>query len=598
MSSKIRVLSDATINQIAAGEVIENPSSVVKELIENSIDAGAAKVVIEIEGGGLHLIRITDDGSGMSKDDSLLCLERHATSKIKDSKDLFKIETMGFRGEALASIASISKMTVLSSLGDIGTKIEVEGGKIRRVDPCPRNQGTTIEVRQLFYNVPARRKFQKSPPLCASEITKVVTLLSLAHPSIAFTLYHQERLIFSTSGHKEAPFTELLSHRVEETLGKAFLQKTHLVDEIEGPFHFQGVIGSPDHTRYNRSGQHLFINERPVLSQLASFAIRDAFGTRIASDRHPVYVLHMNIPLDKIDVNVHPQKKEVRLSEEGWIKTSLQKAIERSLQKMGNSPLPTFEKEEIPISFSMNDFAFSSRDKVAFEVKMPSFQIKTETSSTLESKESLVTFPLVPIGLYLHYLMIEAHSIQDRLNWKTLKEEEGFVIVDLQAAKARILFDELLKKDSKKISQALMFPLSFSFSASEMQEIDAQFPSLEEMGFSIRLSGKNSVVIDALPPFIEEKLVKQLLDEIIHSSFDLDEMQNHESLEDQKKRSIALSMSRVAKTQKKTFVLQEALGLVEELLKSSDPYFCPQGNKTIVHIGKNHVDSFFTNKRK
>lgn len=314
MSSVIRVLSEHTINQIAAGEVIENPASIVKELIENAIDAKASKIVVEVSGGGLQKICISDDGTGMGAEDALLCLQRHATSKIRQAEDLSFIATMGFRGEALASIAAISKMTLTTStLSGLGTQVEVEAGSIKEVKPCARNRGTTIEVRQLFYNVPARRKFQKSPSFCLTDIIKMITQLSLAYPAIDFELYDsgEERLRLI---HKESNFLELLQERVKQVLGDAFLEEAFIVEAKEEPFTFRGILGSVQNTRPNRALQYSFLNERSVLCPTLSFAVKEAFGTRIAQDRFPIYVLHLDIPSSFIDVNVHPQKKRSPLT--------------------------------------------------------------------------------------------------------------------------------------------------------------------------------------------------------------------------------------------------------------------------------------------
>ena len=252
MSSRIKVLSDQTINQIAAGEVIENPASVAKELIENSIDAGAISITIEINGGGFQCIRIIDDGVGMSRDDAILSLERHTTSKIRELDDLQTLFSMGFRGEALASIAAISKMTILTANGTDGIRIFVDGGKMITVDHCARKQGTTIEVRSLFFNVPARKKFQKTASRSLAEIVKMITKLSLAHPIVAFKLFSHDKEIF----HAQA---SILKRCIHDVLGEKFLQvPTQIQADLE-TCKIDGFIGSPSEARHNRTGQYLFI---------------------------------------------------------------------------------------------------------------------------------------------------------------------------------------------------------------------------------------------------------------------------------------------------------------------------------------------------
>ena len=289
MHPQIRFLSELTINQIAAGEVIENPASVVKELIENAIDAGATHIKVDILAGGFQAIKVSDDGLGMSPEDAPLCLERHATSKIISSDDLFALTTMGFRGEALASIAAISKIRLLTAQeGKEAVDLEIEGGKILHTIPGARSRGTTMEVRSLFYNVPARKKFQKSPAASSAEITKVVTQLSLAHPDIGFELIQQGSSHFSLPVALRQDFLPLLKQRMEGVLSAEFIPSCRDLAFSESGYAGQGWIAEPHFSRHNRSGQFLFVNRRPVFCPAINYAIRDAYGTRLSTERHPV----------------------------------------------------------------------------------------------------------------------------------------------------------------------------------------------------------------------------------------------------------------------------------------------------------------------
>ena len=298
---KIRLLDEKTINKIAAGEVVENAASVVKELVENSLDAKATSVEVAIEGGGLTLIQVADDGVGMNADDALLSLERHGTSKIRAAADLESIDTMGFRGEALAAISSISRFDLKTAEeGEVGTHIF--GGRLQK---CARQKGTTIEVRSLFYNVPARKKFQKSAASQTSEVVKIMTRLALSHPTVSFTLTSNGRLLFQT-------YTKDLKQRAEDLLGRDFLKEAYEV-EADG---VRGFVGRVSAARGSRSGQYLFINGRAVQPTPLAYGVEEAFGTRLSSRTYPVFVLFIEMPPQEVDVNVHPQKLQVRLKNE------------------------------------------------------------------------------------------------------------------------------------------------------------------------------------------------------------------------------------------------------------------------------------------
>ena len=378
MSSKIRVLPEDVINKIAAGEVIENPASVVKELVDNSIDAGADEIVVEISSGGRQLIRISDNGCGMIADDALLCLERHGTSKIRDIDDLFSLSTMGFRGEAVPSIASISKFTLMTcpkAEGDQpqmreGTMVIVEGGKILKACPAVRDPGTTIEVKSLFYNVPVRRKFQKSPAYDTGEILKIVSLLALANPSVKFQLISDQKMLLSTSLAKGKPFQEMFNERIISVLGADYLDDSLAVFNEKGEYRLEGVIGKPSHTRPNRTGQHLFLNQRPIWSTMISHAVREGYGTMLPTQRFPVFALHLTMPGDLVDVNVHPQKREVRLRHEQEIKQMVIGAVSQALRTcFAEPPAESFYSAEPPVSNSFIQRPFSMPDPVEFEPK-------------------------------------------------------------------------------------------------------------------------------------------------------------------------------------------------------------------------------------
>ncbi len=575
MSSKIQILSEETINQIAAGEVIENPASVVKEMVENAVDAGASHISIEILSGGFQKIKVSDDGSGMSSDDALLCLKRHATSKITEAKDLFTLATMGFRGEALASIAAVSKLTMLSALENApAICIETEGGVVTQSGPGARSRGTTIEVRSLFYNVPARKKFQKSSAASNAEITKIVTQLALAHPEVGFELIQQNRSLFSLPAGRGEDFLELLKNRAGVLLGMEFLKSSHCLKD-DGEHKMTGLIGSPLLTRHNRSGQYLFVNRRPVFCLALSYAVRDGYGTRLSTDRHPVYLLNISLPPELVDVNVHPQKKEIRLREESVVKYAVHSAIVQALGTgdSTSSPSFTFHSDPDPFSFcegpSHESLVFRDEPQQILHPEMP-----------FESELKI-------IGLYRHYLLIEAESFPRRFSF-----EPGVVWVDLHAVEARLQFDALIRSsESSASSQGLLIPAAYSCSRAEAQLLNTHLELLHKLGIHIREIGQTVFLVESIPPFLEEGEVNLAIEELIA---ELQGMEKEKRLSEERHRRLAACLSRRVRSRKKNFHLAEANHLIKQLLQADDVLHCPQGKRTMVFIREREIEDDFT----
>ncbi len=334
MNSKIALLSDQVINQIAAGEVIEHPASAVKELVDNALDAGAKRIAVAIEGGGHLSIQVEDDGFGMNRADAHLCLLRHATSKISDAEDLQSLTTMGFRGEALAAIASISKLEIKTSDGSEAVHLRAEAGRILEIEGCARNRGTTVAVRSLFFNAPARRKFQKSQQASSAQIAKIIQSLALSHPQISFSLLSHGEKVFAYS---ETDWKE----RIKEVLGEDFCEQGIWIEE---PNAF-GFLGSEAFVRKTRTAQHFFLNRRPIFSPLFAKALKDGYGTRIAEGMHPAAILFFQKNPEEFDVNVHPQKKEVRFRDEPGVFCELKRLVQAAFlpRDMPVFEIPGFE---------------------------------------------------------------------------------------------------------------------------------------------------------------------------------------------------------------------------------------------------------------
>ncbi len=516
---KIYLLSEETINQIAAGEVVENPASVVKELIDNAIDAGASRISVEIQGGGFLLIRVADDGVGMSREDAGVALQRHATSKIRSAEDLQRVMTMGFRGEALASIASISRM-VLTSAEEGAAGVKIEEGDI---SVCARSRGTTVEVKSLFYNVPARKKFQKSAQASVVEIQRVLTALALGYPEITFEFKNNDNLVFSWMAKVE------LKGRIEEALGEEFLKSATKI-EAEG---VEGFMASPLNARPNRRGQYLFVNRRPVFSIPLSFAVKEAFGTKIDLDRHPQFVLHLKVEPHLVDVNVHPQKKEVRFQDEGALKRKIREAMATDFIPKG--------MEALPRDFSFPPLVFRE-EEITQEWVLP---IRKEVQ---------------PLGVYEHYLFVDAMTVEGY--------GSGILMVDLLAAKEKIAFEKI--KEKRVPSQGLLIPEKLELSSLEAKEIELHREELEGAGLSLRLLGKGAYLIEAVPPFLEIEDLKELICQVVEG------------------KDVSKSVSYLARGKKRSFVLQEALPLFYELMECKGPFM-----HIMVHLSQDDIAKLF-----
>jgi len=565
-TKKIQILSDQTINQIAAGEVVENPASVVKELVENSIDANSSKITVEIKGGGHFFIRITDDGDGMSKDDAILAFERHATSKIKTADDLTQLVSMGFRGEALASIGAVSKIELETSQNEIGTKVICHGGRLIKVTQCSRQKGTTIEVSSLFYNTPARKKFQKSAAQSTAEIVRIMTRLALAHKSVAFQLISQEKTMVEAFSSK--------ADRIEEVLGKDYAVDCKEIDFEENGHKITGIVGSPQMARQNRSGQYLFINHRPIFSPLISKNVLNCFGTRLGSKMHPIFALYLEIPPDMIDVNVHPQKSEVRFREEKMISFLLEKAIGEAL----------FSGKGMQIEFTDKP-AFSDKVMDYSPPKEPIFYPR-EKSVPEKSKRTFIQeidrFDRCQVwGLLKHIAFIkleEGHQLFDGEN-----EQEKILLLDLFLAEGRIQADQIyarLEKEDTVLNQALLFPETLQFTKAEALLIEKHLPLLEKIGMTMRMFGEDCFILEAIAPYLSVEKCRDTLLELIEEF------------------TVAINYEKITSIlskahRKKNYRNEEVKPLLKSLMKTKDPYFSPNGRKIIKFYQLEEIESLF-----
>lgn len=631
MPSRIRILNEQTINQIAAGEVIENPASIVKELVENSLDALSSEITVQIKAGGHQLIQVSDNGHGMNPDDALLCFERHATSKLQKVEDLHTLSSMGFRGEAIPSIASVSKFSLITCQNGEGAKassVFVEGGRILKTSSTARQAGTTIEVKNLFFNVPARKKFLKSASHNTSEIHKMLLNLALGNPEVKFHLISQEKTIFSSPLYPHACPSQNLSFRIQDILGKGYHSALYPLNYQGDNCQLTGFIGNSQYTQHNRRGQYLFINKRPVSSPLVSSSISEAYGTRLPSQRHPVFVLNLSLPGELIDINVHPQKREVRFRQQQKLKNLLIEAVQRTLQQPHPQNSKILEQNlsqghtEKPISTSNQKTIYSpsstpksteklfSMKSLPWEISsekqdicntipianLPSSLQKTEQADSpnlrLENKSPSKTFDI--LGTTRGYAFLK-----DKTFNKYDEENSGFTILDQRAAHSRIIFESLLKKDRHSSdlcieSQPLIVPIDIELPPAEALQLESKINLIEKMGIVIRPFGKNTFMIEALPHSLKTSNPRDLLSILIENLHELD----HSTIFLEKQnRQLALAASHAAIEKSRLLNNEQAQALINELMLCQSPYECPRGKPTMIEFTLKDLSKQFSKKQ-
>ncbi len=535
---KVRLLSEKTINQIAAGEVVEDPASVVKELVENAIDAKSTSICVDILGGGMQSICVTDDGEGMSPEDALLALQRHATSKITKFDDLFSLQSMGFRGEALAAIASISKLRLSSACrcaAQQGIMLFAQAGKLEQ-QKTARLPGTTVEVQDLFYNVPARRQFQVAPARSTTAIVKLLTLFAMVHVNITFQLTAKGKtLLFAKKGSLESRVAQLLSPQFLE-------QAKFLTLEQEG-ITISGYVGKPEHWKKSRSRQYLFLNQRIVTCPEIQECVYAAYGTMLGTKEHPAYLLFIEVPPHFVDVNVHPQKKTVRLKEPHFLCQLLVNGIQNLFYP------------KISPGFAPSDFSFERTANCLPE-------------GVFQDREAL---PTSPPGRKEIQLAIPDWSVAYVWSKYALLENiEGLHLVHLRRAFARIHFC-----DSKKRQwQRLLLPKVFEFSKEESLLVQQSLDLIKGTGIGIRSFGEQCFVVDSIASDMPEKDVEAFVESIVRT------LQTKKVLT--QKQLLAMLPDRFVGPS--TFSEEEGKLIIKTLLDHPPPYYCPRGNPIIVRM--------------
>jgi DNA mismatch repair protein MutL len=607
MEDIIKLLPDVIANQIAAGEVVQRPASVVKELLENAVDAGATRIQLIVKDAGKTWIQVIDNGCGMSDTDARMSFERHATSKIRTADDLFHIRTMGFRGEALASIAAVAQVEMRSRKAEskVGTQIIIEGGDFISQETVSTAEGTSITVKNLFYNVPARRNFLKSNTSESRHIIDEFQRVAMAHPQIAFTFHHNGAELFHL---KEGN----LRQRVVALFGNPYNERLVPIEENTTVIKIYGFIGKPDTAKKMRGEQFIFVNNRFIKSHYLHHAIVTAYDEMIPSDAHPLYTLFLEIDPSRIDVNVHPTKQEIKFDDEKIIYTFVHTAVKHSLGKYSVTPTLDFDQET---AFSRMSSAIASQHKeepapTAFNatIESPAKSVSAAGSSywknlyeeVKQNRQSVYTIPSkweqeeralfnqeehneeLPVAFQIHncYILSQIKS--------------GYIIADQQAAHERVLFDKYLKylSGQKNSTQQQLFPQQMTLTHSDAQMLEDVMPELKQLGFDIHPFGGSTFVIHGAPPEVLSGQEPEALEKILDAY-----KQNGQQLKHNKREAIAQAFAKVNCIKHgKTLGEKECRHLLDELFASENPYYTPDGTPTFITYSLKDLEKQFSGK--
>jgi len=613
--SKIIQLDDALSNKIAAGEVVERPASVVKELVENSIDAGSTIIEIEVEEAGLSMIRIVDNGEGIEEEDVLRAFQRHATSKIKNETDLFRIRSLGFRGEALPSIASVSKIELITSTGEIGTRVVIDGGKVEAVEKASARKGTDLTVSDLFFNTPARLKYMKTIHTELGNITDIINRLALAHPKVSIRLIHNERKLLHTNGNGD------VRQVLAAIYGMNMVKKMVPFEANSLDFHIYGFAALPEVTRASRNYISTMINGRFIKNYSLVKAIQEGYHTLLPIGRYPIVLLNIEMDPLLVDVNVHPAKMEVRLSKENelnYLVTNTLKSVFKEQQliptgltqpklhmpKEEQTFLPLdhvtvkaeqYEvRQEIPNLYNKVNQRLNEQDFSRYVKEEPNEQVfenppvfsqeEMNEESIPQSDEAVDLAhqsrvpPLYPIG-QMHGTYIFAQN------------EKGLYIIDQHAAQERIKYEYFKEKVGHVESelQEMLLPLTFEYSTDDFIKINEYKKELEHVGVFLELFGHNSFIIRSHPQWLpmgeEQKIIEDMIEQLLSmKKVDVKKLREE----------AAIMMSCKASIKANRHLRNDEIqALLDELRQTSDPFTCPHGRPIIIQYSTYELEKMF-----
>ncbi|WP_062197938.1 DNA mismatch repair endonuclease MutL [Massilibacterium senegalense] len=610
--SQIVLLDDALANKIAAGEVVERPASVVKELVENALDASSTRIHVDIEEGGLAKIRIVDDGAGIREEDCERAFMRHATSKIKNEQDLFHIRTLGFRGEALPSIASVSKLTITTSDGvTSGVKLYLEGGKIVRTSSAPLRKGTEIVVTDLFYNTPARLKYLKTIHTEMGHITDVMNRMALAHPEVAFLLTHNGKKLFQTSGNGQ------MLQVIQQIYGSSVVKQMIPIHLESLDFTLDGFLAKPEINRASRHYISTLVNGRFIKNYPLAKAIIEGYRNLLPIGRYPIAVLSIKMDPILVDVNVHPAKLEVRFSKEKELNEWVTEGIREKFRQ--ETLIPSVERPtSVKQKSEQQTFTFSSHQQPLIPTESEMIEIK-ETIAHVEEKgvvekqdDVTITNKSVPIDEKWEDILEEMEEQERRETeegendsrvptlypigqmhgtYILAENEQGLYIIDQHAAQERINFEYYRQKlaNPSNDSQELLLPIRFEFTHAEVLKIEEAKDELQKVGIFLEPFGGRTYVVKSHPTWFprgeEETLIREIIDQVIE--------QNKVDLQLLREDVAAMASCKASIKANQHLRKEEMFELLETLRNMIDPFTCPHGRPVMIHISTYDMQKLF-----
>ena len=574
----INLLPEDLQNKISAGEVVERPSSVVKELLENSIDAGSYQIDIVIEQGGNQLIQVRDDGKGISKNQLPLAIKRFHTSKISQLDDLFTISSLGFRGEALASIASVAQLSIISSEGsNEGAELSISNGKLGELVPAASINGTQVTIRDLFYNTPARRKFLKSPKTEGRKIIEMVRRFGLSRPNIGFSLIIDGKKVIDL-------FTEELDDRIGSLFDNTYKTNLIPIEISKADYTFTGFVGNLNIIRKRFGEQFLFMNGRYIKDRLLNSAVYSSYQSLVKRGEYPFFVINIQIPFEQVDVNVHPMKTEVRFHDEWRVYHVLKSGVSDALSEILNT-IPNFQKissesnsffENVPQQSSLNFNSVGQKEPIISNLDKTD-RAKTYASNIVPVDNSSQDFNIEKIWqVHRKYIISEINS--------------GLVVIDQHVAHERVLYEECLKAFESKVmsSQTLLFPEEIEFVKDEYDILLEIFPYLKRIGFKIKEGDNSKIIVEATPADIswgdEKRIIKEIIDEFISTR------KTYSSYKEALAASFACKAAVKAGDQMER---DEMVVLINRLFSTEHPYYCPHGRPIIIQLSLDELDKRF-----
>lgn len=596
MADRIQLLPDSIANQIAAGEVVQRPASAVKELIENSIDAGATHIKLIVKEAGKALLQVIDDGHGMSPTDARISLERHATSKIRKAEDLFTLHTMGFRGEALASIAAVAQVEIKTRMAsdELGTLLVVEGSDVKRQEPTACEKGTSISVRNLFFNIPARRNFLKSNPVELRHIIEEFQRLALANPEISFSLIQTDELVYDLPQGK-------LSQRIINLFGKPYQQQMAACQEETDLVKVTGYVGKPAFAKKTRGEQFLFVNRRFIRSNYLHHAVMNAFEGLLGENSFPFYVLFMEIDPRHIDVNVHPTKTEIKFDDERAVYAVVRSAVRQAIGTHNLSPGLDFDAD-VNLVAKLNSASNANKD-VYFDERFSTALHRSNQDNWERMFEGLENSKLVaqpaetpPVQTLKFESSINnaeqpapLFQLHNRFIMKQVRS--GLMIVDQQAAHERILFEKYTDQIKSKSaqSQQSLFPQAVSFSPADFALVLEMQQEIEAIGFRFEIFGKNTLLVNGTPANLPAGREKDLFEGLIEQ-FKINQSELAIPILENLARSLAKRASIKAgqKLEK-----EEMQSLLDNLFGCSNSSYSPDGTATYFILEMSKIESYF-----